>query len=136
MEILLPFPRCPSCNRESNTSYHRDCGGQLRIQVSNDEVLCTKCNHHWNIWDSKYYCVCGHCFSANEVKNTLIELLAACQVCADEIAAQDKARQARLRASEISLREFLSNFFGKLGYSFGLAIGTLINAIVDYLLRR
>lgn len=136
MQILLPFPQCPSCKKKSNTSYHKECGGQLRIETKNDEVVCTKCNHHWNIWDSKYYCTCGHCFSSNEVKSTLIELLAACRVCANEIAAQNAAKQERLRISEISLRAFLSKFFEKLGYSFGLAIGTLIDAVVDYILPK
>ena len=136
MQILLPFPTCPNCTKKSNTSYHKDCGGQLRIETTNDEVVCTKCNCHWNIWASKYYCTCGHCFSANEVKTTLIELLAACQVCADEIAAQNAAKQARTKVSETSLRTFLNRFLEKLGYTFGLAIGTLVNAAVDYILRK
>lgn len=136
MRILLPFPQCPSCKKKSNTSYHKDCGGQLRIETTNDDVICTKCNHNWNIWDSKYYCTCGYCFSTDEVKSTLIELLAACRVCADEIAAQNVARQVRLTTSELSLRSFLCSFFEKLGYSFGIAIGTLINGVVDYFFHK
>lgn len=131
MRITLPFPTCPKCNTKSPSSYHKDCGGKLRIETSTDEVFCDKCNHHWNIWDSNYYCSCGHCFTASEVSTTLTAVLVACRVAAEELSALNAAKQARLKTSQNSLRSFFEGFFESLGYSFGVAVGTIIEAVLS-----
>ena len=131
MRITLPFPTCPQCDTKSPTSYHTDCGGRLRIETSTDEVYCDRCNHHWNIWASNYFCSCGHCFSANEVRFTLTAVLVGCRAAAEELSAQNAAQQARAKISERSLRSFFESFFERLGYAFGVAIGTIIESAVS-----
>lgn len=135
MKITLPFPNCPQCDTKAPSSYHRGCGGKLRIETSTDEVYCDKCNHHWNIWDSSYYCSCGHCFSANEVRFTLTAVLVGCRAAAEELSAQNAAKQARIKISERSLRSFFESFFERLGYSFGVAVGTIIESAISMFLK-
>ncbi|MGI6462811.1 MAG: hypothetical protein ACOX04_04205 [Candidatus Scatomorpha sp.] len=131
MKVALPFPKCPKCETESSLSYHKDCGGKLRIETSTDEVYCDKCDHHWNIWESNYYCSCGHTFSAEQVHNTLTSVLVFCRVAAEELSAQDSARQQRLKYSKSSMRKFFEGFFQQLGYSFGIAIGTIVESVLS-----
>ncbi len=136
MRISLPFPKCPKCKTDSNNSFHKNCGGKLEIETATDNVYCTKCNDNWNIWRSVYNCSCGHEFSAHEIKKTLVEVLASCRICAEEIAARNAAQRKRITQSETSLRNFLSSFFEKLGYSFGITIGTLIETVVKSILKK
>lgn len=131
MRITLPFPACPNCETKSPTSYHKDCGGKLRIETQTDIVYCDKCDHQWDIWESNYHCSCGHCFSAQEVQITLTAVLVGCRVAAEELAGQNMAKQERLKTSQTSLRKFLEGFFGKLGYSFGVAVGTIIESALS-----
>lgn len=135
MKIPIPFPKCNSCGEAAPKSYHRNCGGRMNIETTTDVVYCNKCNSHWNVWDTTYYCTCGSAFKATEVRTALIEVLACCRVCAEEIVAQQQAQKKREKFSEISLKSFLSKFFEQLGYSFGVAIGTIIDAVTKYILK-
>lgn len=136
MKIPMPFPKCKSCGESSPRSYHRNCAGRLHIETTTDVVYCEKCNANWWVWDSTYFCTCGSSFSASEVHSTLLEVLACCKVCAEEIAAQNSARKKRDEISEISLRAFLSKFFEQIGYAFGVAIGTIIDSVTAFLLKK
>ena len=136
MKIALPFPKCPNCEANSSSSIHKDCGGKLRIETSTDEVYCDNCSHHWNIWDSNYFCSsCGHIFSAEQVSHTLTAVLVACRVAAEELSAQDSARQERLKCSRSSMRKFFEQFFQQLGYHFGVAIGTIIASVLSFMFK-
>ncbi len=136
MKILLPFPRCEKCYKFSKYSYHRGCGGVLEIETTSDEVYCRKCKKHWGIWDSNYYCSCGNCFEATEIRKSLTEVLVCCRICAEELAAQETAKRQRLESSQQSLRAFFSSFFEKLGYSFGVITGTIIEIVTRYVLKK
>ena len=136
MKIPLPFPKCKSCGQTAPQSYHRHCGGRLFVEVTNDTVYCEKCHKSWNAWSSTYYCTCGSSFKATEVRAALMEVLACCRVCAEEIAAREAAKKKREALSEASLRSFLDSFFERIGYSFGVAIGTIIEAVTTYILRK
>ncbi|MBQ9886651.1 MAG: hypothetical protein IJM37_07330 [Lachnospiraceae bacterium] len=135
MKIPLPFPKCKKCKKESPQAYHKDCGGVLLIETNNDYVSCKRCKESWDIWDSKYYCSCGNVFSAKSVKNTLIEVLAYCKVCAEELEAQRYAKETRKRIADDSLRGFLNAFLEKIGYGLGVAVETIINTVISYFLK-
>ena len=132
MRIPLPFPRCKDCGKTYETCVHANCGGKIFIEVNTDEVYCNKCNEHWNIWESNYHCTCGATFKANEVRTALNEVLVFCKVCAKEIEEQERARKRRTEISEVSLRSFASAFFEKLGYAFGVTVGTLVETFVKF----
>lgn len=129
MRIPLPFPKCSKCGKTAERSFHKDCGGQLHIETTSDEVYCLKCNDHWNIWKSNYYCSCGNKFAARDVQKALTEVLVFCRVCAEEILAQQELKKQRITSSQSSLRIFLSEFLNGLGYSLGVALGTIIEAV-------
>ena len=131
MRVSLPFPKCHSCGKDSVISYHRNCGGKMQVEIQTDEVYCEKCKHHWNIWDSKYHCSCGAIFEAREVRKALMEVLACCRACADELADMDKAKKERTTESKKSFRSFVSGFIEGIGYSFGLSIGTIVDVIIS-----
>lgn len=131
MKIALPFPNCPKCNKNSNFSFHSTCNGRLRIDTSTNNVHCDSCSNSWNIWDSTYICNCGHTFSASEIKTTLSEVIAACLVAAEELHSLELSRQVRLKSSKSSMRTFFESFFSQLGYSFGISIGSLIEAVLS-----
>ena len=133
MRIRLPFPKCPVCHEENETSIHKDCGGTLEIEVNTDEVYCTKCGHHWNIWDSNYHCTCGHVFAAKDIQSTLATLLAMCHVCAREIENQRKYQSQRSTVANESLRHFAYGFFQKIGEGFGIAIGIFVESFIRFL---
>ena len=132
MRILLPFPRCQKCGEDSPESIHKCCGGALFIETTTDDVYCSKCCKHWNVWDSKYYCSCGNVFEAKEVQDTLTEVLVLCRVCAEEVLLQNKAKKERITSSEKSLRVFLGSFLERLGYSLGVAVGVIIEAVSSF----
>ena len=136
MKIPLPFPECKKCGNDSKNSFHKNCGGSLSIETTSDEVYCSKCKKSWNIWKSTYYCSCGNVFESNDVRDTLIEVLAFCRVCAEEIILQKEAEKQRIITSEKSLRVFLGSFLEKLGYSFGVAVGTIIDIISNLFFKK
>lgn len=131
MKVKLPFPECPKCKTGSESSIHKDCGGKLTIETSTDEVYCDKCSHHWNIWDSNYHCSCGHVFAAEEVRKTLTAVLVGCRIAAEELSALNAAYAARVKASRSSMRSFFEGFFQKLGYAFGVSIGTVVESVLS-----
>lgn len=108
----------------------------MYVEVTTDVVYCDKCSEHWNAWDSMYYCTCGSVFKATDVREALTEVLACCKVCAEEIAAREAARKRRDSLSEVSLRAFLSSFFEKIGYAFGVTIETIIEAVTTFILNK
>ena len=136
MRIPMPFPKCNTCGESHPRSYHKKCGGRMLVETTTDVVYCDRCGAHWDVWDSTYYCSCGSAFKAEDVRSALIEVLACCRLCAEEIAAQDIARKKRESLSETSLRAFLSKFFERIGYAFGVAVGTIIDAVTTYLLKK
>ncbi len=136
MKIPLPFPECKRCGNDSKQSFHKNCGGSLSIETTSDEVFCSKCGKHWNIWKSKYYCSCGNVYKAKDVRNTLTEVLVYCRICAEEILIQEEIRRQRINTSEKSLREFLASFLEGLGYSLGVAIGTIIDAVSAFFFKK
>lgn len=132
MRIPLPFPKCKNCGKTYETCIHANCGGKLFIDVDTDEVYCNKDGEHWNIWESIYHCTCGATFRADEVSTALTEVLVFCKVCANEIEEQEKAKKIRSDITDASLKSFAISFFEKLGYSFGVAVGTLIETFVKF----
>lgn len=132
MKVPLPFPKCKECGKVYETSIHSMCGGEISIDISNDEVYCEKCKKHWNIWDSNYHCSCGATFKAKEVQGALTEVLAFCRACAVELKEQELAKARRKELSEASLRNFATAFFEKLGYTFGVTLYTLIETFVKF----
>ena len=132
MRIPLPFPKCKVCGKAYETCIHSGCGGKISIEVSTDEVYCDCCNEHWNIWKSNYHCSCGASFYATEVRTALTEVLVFCKVCAKEIEEQERTKKRRVELADASLRSFAAAFFEKLGYTFGVTIGTLIEIFVKF----
>lgn len=134
MKIPMPFPKCKSCGESSPKSFHsyNNCGGRMLIETDNDEVYCQKCPMHWNVWDSEYHCTCGSVFKAYEVRRTLVEVLASCKACADEMRMQNKYKGARDDLTSVSIRAFITKMFEQIGYSFGVSIGTLIESALAF----
>ena len=129
MYLPLPFPPCPRCKKESNQGYHRNCGGKLEVDPINEMVVCLKCNEHWNIWDSTYYCSCGHKFTAVSIASEVKTILLLCKVCMDEIERQQQAQKKLHKLSKASMRNFLCGFFESLGFVVGSVIGTAIETV-------
>lgn len=136
MLIPLPFPTCKHCGESAPKSYHRNCGGRMMVEVDTDEVYCSGCDKHWNIWESSYYCSCGGTFQAEEVADALKEVLVFCQVCAEEIRLQDEARERRREKSTASLKKFMLNLFDKIGHFFGVAVETAVNTALVFFLEK
>ena len=132
MYIPLPFPKCPKCNKMSEQGYHHNCGGELQIDPKTEMVFCPKCRKEWEIWNSSYICSCGHTFTSSDVVETLKDLLLACNICVAELQRQQEAKRDREAITKASLRSFFENFFGKMGYFTGIAVGTIINAVINF----
>lgn len=135
MNIPLPFPYCNKCKQKYPQSYHgdNDCDGLLEINPSTEEVYCTKCGHHWNIWNSHYRCRCGNTFHATEVKEAVDELIEDCQLCAEELMIIERARSLRIQLANQSADSFISGLLNKLGFSIGRIAGYTITKIFEYI---
>ena len=70
------------------------------------------------------------------MSNTLTAVLVACRVAAEELSAQDAARQQRLKDSRTSMRKFFEGFFEQLGYAFGISIGTIVESVLSLFFKK
>jgi len=129
--IPFAFPRCPNCEQAWTTSYHRNCheGGQLELDPDARAVRCDGCGGEWSIWDSRFFCVCEHEFSAQDVRGALRDLIEAASRLA-RIFEENRHELARIRQSgDASLRAWLNRFAQGLAGSLGTAVGHLINTL-------
>lgn len=89
MWLDVAFPRCPSCGKNANQCYHRDCpsGGRKPMEINSDSayVKCPSCTTSWHIRESSYYCSCGYVFSASEVSDELDAIIANAKLIANEL---------------------------------------------------
>lgn len=131
----MPFPKCTKCGSDGRQGYHRHCGGELEIDPLTELVFCPKCQSTWKIWDTTYYCACGYKFTSNDVYETIKELIAMCYLCVKEIEEQQKAKNLQKTLSKNSIRAFLFDFFERLGYIAGIAIGTVIDTVIKLLFK-
>ena len=125
MRIPLPFPKCPKCKESYKQSTHKDCGGLLEIEPYLQEVYCTRCSNHWNLWDSEYHCRCEHIFRPKDVNKAIKTMLNVCKTAIDELERRNLAIRERNDLYRSSVREFLISFMGTLGNWAGLAIETI-----------
>lgn len=130
MKIPMPFPRCNNCGEQSKQAIHRNCDGKLYISPYSNIVHCSKCGHEWNVWDSTYYCSCGHVFQSKDIKQSLVDLLEACKQCADELEKQQRLRNHRMELSEASLKSFFGAILEKFGYQLGIATGVVLEFLM------
>lgn len=130
MRIPMPFPQCTECGEQSKQAIHRNCGGKLYIYPYSNIVQCSKCDHIWNIWDSTYYCSCGHVFQSKDIKQSLVNLLEACKQCANELEKQQRLHDYRMKISEASLKAFFVAILEKFGYQLGIATGVAIEFLI------
>lgn len=132
MRVPLPFLECPKCHEKSTNSIHRNCGGNMLIEVLNEDVFCERCRHSWNIWNSDYYCNCGHVFSAGEVEHTVQELIESCKMCALVWEMEWKEREKRPDIAKTSFRTFVTALLEGAGKQCGVAVGSIISAVLRF----
>ncbi|MFI2632320.1 hypothetical protein ACH5A2_18270 [Streptomyces collinus] len=128
----FPFPSCPGCARSWETSAHRDCPatGNLNVDPDTERVRCEGCSDIWDVADSRFYCLCGHQFSAAEVADALAEMIRAAAVL-DRLLRQNATELARIqdmgRGSLTSwLERLVSGFAGGLGKAMGFIVGSVL----------
>ena len=108
----------------------------MMIEIDTDEVYCSECKKHWNVWESTYYCSCGQTFQAKEVVDALRDVLVFCQVCAEEIERQNAAREIRGTTAKTSFTKFILGIFDEMGYLLGIAVETAVSAALTFLFGR
>ena len=135
MNIPLPFPYCPECGNDSRYCYHAsdDCEGLLEIDPDTEVVLCTKCQHAWNLRDSRYHCSCGNTFLAKDIEAELDELIEDCKICAEELELMESARRLRMKTAEKSKEAFINGLMQELGRNVGIAGGYVFQKLLLFI---
>src|SRR6185436_18605532 len=129
--VPFAFPRCPRCQQSWATNNHRGCreNGELDLDPDAKRVHCKGCGREWAVWDSRFYCNCGHEFSADDVEEALRDLIRAAATLADFLD-EHRRELARIReAGDASLRSWLNRFAQGVAGALGTAVGHLINVL-------
>jgi hypothetical protein len=129
MRLPLPFPKCPKCDESWKQCIHKNCGGSLEINVSSQIVHCLYCDNSWQLFESRYWCKCGHVFNAVDVRDGLNTMIEISRIAMEELEKAAEAASTRKALSEASLRAFLGAFVQKLGKAAGKATWSLIEAV-------
>ena len=132
MYFPLPFPKCKCCGKGSDQGYHEGCGGKLNIDPDSKTVLCSRCGHSWNIWETNFHCICGCSFTAYELSDTVEEFLRECRACALELQRQSNAQLKRITDTEESWKKFVEGFMYKMGTYAGAAVGTVAKLLFTF----
>lgn len=130
--VSFAFPRCPTCSQSWETSRHRACALQGKVELDPDRRMsrCDSCKHTWSITETYFFCSCGNQFTSKDVEGALDEIVRAARLLA-RIVEQHKADIADIhRAGESSVRRWLSTVVEGIGGSLGKALGSLIGSIV------
>lgn len=129
--VSFAFPRCSSCGREWATSRHRGCyrDGELKVDPDQKVVLCAGCSENWNVFQTQFYCTCGHIFSASDVRDVLNETIRAAQLLARVIEENQRVLGEIRSQSRSSFRSWLNGFAQGLGGALGTIMGRLIGSI-------
>lgn len=110
MWLSVAFPTCPSCTKNANKCYHKNCpkGAKHPMEINPDTsfVRCPSCNKEWYIMDSNYYCSCGHAFTANDVSIEVNAIVANARLIAQEMRrnAATRSRINNLTNNDIETR--------------------------------
>lgn len=120
--IPLPFPECRDCGRSWGQCLHYGCTGTIDVEPISGNVVCKKCAENWQIWESRFICVCGEKFEAWEIEDALAEVLDHCRQLIYELSAMEDSRQRREQLSRSSMREFLYGMANQLGKIAGIAV--------------
>lgn len=92
-------------------------------------VRCDGCGREWSVWDTRFYCVCAHEFSAQDVRDALRDLIDAARRLA-QVVEENRRELARIRQTgDASLRSWLNHFAQGLAGGLGAALGHLINVL-------
>lgn len=133
MFVPLPFPKCKRCGMSSDQGYHEGCGGKLSIDPDSRIIVCSRCGHSWNIWNSDFHCgSCGFRFTAYDLSDAVEELLEECRACARELERQSAAQFQRITSTEESWRSFVEGFMYKMGNYAGAAVGTVAKLLFTF----
>ena len=97
MWLSVAFPTCPSCKKNSNQCFHKNCpkSGKkpMEIDPETSRVKCPSCNSEWNIMDTNYYCSCGYIFLAKDVSVEIDAIVANARLIAQELKREAEAHQ-------------------------------------------
>jgi hypothetical protein len=129
--VQFPFPHCPNCHESWQQAYHRDCAehGSIELNPDKRKVRCDGCATSWGVWETRFYCVCGHAFGADEVEGALNEVIRAAELLARVLEDHRRDVEAIRQEGKNSLRAWLDRIAegvgGSLGYMLGRVIGSL-----------
>ncbi len=127
MWLSVGFPTCPSCENNNNRCYHKDCpkGAKEPMQINPDTsvVQCPSCSYEWHIKDSRYYCSCGHVFSADDVIEEVDAIIINAKLIAKELR---RAASTRERISSMTTRDIEIKAESTIKKSFGETLWNLI----------
>ena len=132
MYVPMPFPVCTTCGKHSIQGYHKGCGGKLEIDPVKNIVRCPKCNDLWDIWETTYFCQCGNKFTSHDIGVAVKEMLDMCLLAMNEIENIKKQKSSQKKMADTSIRNFLTSFFKKIGYTTGIAVGIIIEAVLKF----
>lgn len=110
MWLSVAFPTCPSCMKNSNKCYHRNCpsGGKEPMEINPDTsfVCCPSCGKSWHIKESSYYCSCNYVFSAEDVSVEVDAIVANARLIAQEMKrnAETQKRISSMTTTEIEIK--------------------------------
>lgn len=136
MWLPFPFPRCPECWEQWAYSYHRDCAYRGRIELDPDtkHCRCEGCWTSWIVWQTQFYCSCGHIFSSDDVDDAIRDIMATLSMFAS-IVDQNTREAARVRnQGEASLRSWIQDFAKGVAGSMGSLLGTLAGTLARILM--
>lgn len=145
MWLSVAFPTCPSCMKNSNKCYHRNCpeGAKepMEIDPESSFVHCPSCDKSWNIKESSYYCSCGYVFSADDVSIELDAIVANARLIVQEMkrAAETQKRINDMTTADIEVKaeQTIKKTFGeKLWESLKGLLPTIVLAIKTWLQKE
>jgi hypothetical protein len=136
--LQFAFPECPRCAESWKSSVHKDCGrgGTLELDPDAKQVRCDGCARQWNVWDSQFYCSCGHLFTAWEVDSALNEVIRAAHLLAQIIEQHRADLMAIQRAGQDSLRGWFARVAENVGGTLGKVLGTIVGSVTKMLFGR
>ncbi len=133
--VQFPFPSCPRCNREWETTRHTDCvlGGALDIDPDARRVRCDQCYESWAVSTTTFNCSCGRSFLASEVDSALNEIIRAANLLAMIIEENQREVRSIRSQGQGSFQRWLDGVAQGIGGSMGRMLGNFIGSIAGWL---
>ncbi len=125
--VPLAFPECPVCDRRWSESKHRGCSsnGSVSIDPDTERVECGGCFASWGIWQSSFYCSCGHIFDAEDSEAAVSEVIRAASSLAAEMDRYAEDMRRIRSSSDRSFQEWLGDLAFRLGGATGFLLGEI-----------